>query len=576
MGAASVPGNGGGINFNNSTSAGAGTVSSCTVHNGYTGVSVVNGSPAHQAVLASNLIYANADHGINLNGGHNIFTNNNMYANSGNGIYGNSSSSDTFVGNNIFSNALDGLDELGSSSYDTLVANNVYLNNTSLNSEDDGIIPGKNSVMIGNYLYSNHTGQSNSGALLLLSSVTGPLWVGGGLGYTPTGSSAPDGNAEVEYFDSTANNLVLENALVNPSPGIPAANFAGTGEYLLNYSSGVLQVYGDYQFSGSTLTLNYAPALYTSMATNLKVMVTAAGTNPTFSVVSTSDTYAVSQLIMITNTGGSNWQVWGSSSGVLGTFTPNASNTPFPSASPQFYLTFSPGSSPTAGDWVDFALIAASSDTYTQKKLQFGSSATTFNKGHSKLTIASGAGFDAEGSAAYPTLIDMLAGSGTYYTFVDSGTFTVNYASITHMDANGIWLSTGASGSGPFSINNSTFDWVGNTNPSGFISTSTLITLKNVTNSTITLVNVTYGNSLANTHNFNYTILGSSTGLYWMNQQYSGGLTGSTNTQSDPTSSTFSGSRWDARRSLRLSTATGRAPTPGIRASCRPAVTRSM
>ena len=184
---------------------------------------------------------------------------------------------------------------------------------------------------------------------------------------------------------------------------------------------------------------------------------------------------------------------------------------------------------------MNFALIAASSDTNKQKKLQFGQAGTTFRKGHSKLTIASGAGFDAEGTAANPTLIDMLPSGGTYYTFVDSGVFTVNYASITHMDASGIWLSTGPSGSGPFSINNSTFDLVGNTNVKGVISTSTLITLNNVINSTITLENVTYSSSTTNTHIFNYTILGSSVGLQWTNQLYNGTLTGAANTNSDTT-----------------------------------------
>ena len=65
----------------------------------------------------------------------------------------------------------------------------------------------------------------------------------------------------------------------------------------------------------------------------------------------------------------------------------------------------------------------------------------------------------------------MLGGS-TYYTFVDSGAFTVNYASFTFMDESGIHLLN----SGPFSILNSTFDYPG----SGVGSTSKFITLQNV------------------------------------------------------------------------------------------------
>ena len=119
----------------------------------------------------------------------------------------------------------------------------------------------------------------------------------------------------------------------------------------------------------------------------------------------------------------------------------------------------------------------------------------------------------------------MLAGGGTYYTFVDSGAFTVQYASFTDMDESGIELN----GTGPFSINNSTFDYNGN----GIVSTSTLFTLTGVTQSTITLVGVIYGNSRLNGTNYNYTILGSSAGLKWANQQFTGALTGDAHEQND-------------------------------------------
>src|SRR6202023_3025923 len=107
------------------------------------------------------------------------------------------------------------------------------------------------------------------------------------------------------------------------------------------------------------------------------------------------------------------------------------------------------------GDKADFALIAASSDTLTTKKLQFGKAATASstwnaNTGRSKIEISTGAGFHAVGQVGNPTLIDWINSGSTYYTFVDSGMFTVQYASFTNMDENGIWLS----GTGPFSINN--------------------------------------------------------------------------------------------------------------------------
>ena len=58
----------------------------------------------------------------------------------------------------------------------------------------------------------------------------------------------------------------------------------------------------------------------------------------------------------------------------------------------------------------------------------------------------------------------MMPGGGTYYTFVDSGAFTIQYASMTNMDESGVQLWN----SGPFAINDSTFDYSGN----GVVSTA--------------------------------------------------------------------------------------------------------
>ena len=54
---------------------------------------------------------------------------------------------------------------------------------------------------------------------------------------------------------------------MNPSPGIQLSGFGQPNSYLLNYSSGVMQVYGDYKVSGSTLSLDYLDELYASNAT---------------------------------------------------------------------------------------------------------------------------------------------------------------------------------------------------------------------------------------------------------------------------------------------------------------------
>lgn len=166
-------------------------------------------------------------------------------------------------------------------------------------------------------------------------------------------------------------------------------------------------------------------------------------------------------------------------------------------------------------------------DQFVQKKLLFGPSASSFDNGRSKITLDNKSSFHAVGVSTAPTLISWINSSATYYTFVDSGVFTVEFASFTNMDENGIQLS----GTGAFSINDSTFDATG---AQTGVSTATLFTLNGVTQSTINVVGVTYGSSGAAATKYNYTILGSSTGLSWTNYSYSGGLTGNGNEQSDP------------------------------------------
>src|SRR5207249_4037350 len=106
----------------------------------------------------------------------------------------------------------------------------------------------------------------------------------------------------------------------------------------------------------------------------------------------------------------------------------------------QFQVTITNGASPAIGDILDFALIAASNDANVQKQLLFAVSSSTFNNGRSKLTIAPSGGFKLTGQPSNYSVMDKLASGGTYYTFVDSGAFTVSYASMTNMDESGLQL----------------------------------------------------------------------------------------------------------------------------------------
>jgi len=66
---------------------------------------------------------------------------------------------------------------------------------------------------------------------------------------------------------------------------------------------------------------------------------------------------AVSQLVAIIWDGVSAWQVTGSSSGYMGSYSVSGSTAPFPASNTQFLLSIT-YSGPASGDEADFALIA--------------------------------------------------------------------------------------------------------------------------------------------------------------------------------------------------------------------------
>src|SRR3974390_1141175 len=96
------------------------------------------------------------------------------------------------------------------------------------------------------------------------------------------------------------------------------------------------------------------------------------GSGTTYTVNSTSDASAVSQLITITwDAVGSSWSVVGSSSGYLGYYNTSGLSRPFPPAAPPQSLLPVTYTSPAVGDKADFALLGASPSLNQQKKLLF-------------------------------------------------------------------------------------------------------------------------------------------------------------------------------------------------------------
>ena len=224
--------------------------------------------------------------------------------------------------------------------YNTLLSNNVFLNN-GLNTDGGGVDMANDDLSVSNNIYSNCSGVffngsanntlisdsiygaitcgANDSALAMdNTSNTGNVCVGCILGYTRSGYSAPDASNEVGLGVNTSN-VTFKSSLINPAIGIINSNSFSSTKYILIYSTSpsVVQVYGDYQLSGSTLTLDYANQLYSSTAT-IPVVMSGAESASGFAVNSTSDTYAVSQLVtLVYNSGSSQWVVTGSSSGLI-------------------------------------------------------------------------------------------------------------------------------------------------------------------------------------------------------------------------------------------------------------------
>src|SRR5262249_2997217 len=147
---------------------------------------------------------------------------------------------------------------------------------------------GNNNVFIANSVY------SNTSAGVYTSGSTGNVFANNNIGYSSASVSSADTGAEIAFDNATASTLVIKNSLINPSPGIGTSGFAQSNSYLLNYSSGVLQVYGDYQLSGSTLAVDFANSLYISTAT---APVDLSGHGNSATVTIAVDSNVVTQLI---------------------------------------------------------------------------------------------------------------------------------------------------------------------------------------------------------------------------------------------------------------------------------------
>ncbi|MBI4056033.1 MAG: Ig-like domain-containing protein [Elusimicrobia bacterium] len=483
-----------------------GSISSSTVREGSHGIFLQNSGSNR---FSFNLLYNNQVNGITIVGlgsNQNVLEYNEAYSNASYGItFAGSSSSNTAASNYCFSN-LGGI-YLTASSANLLALNHLFSNGGAGVPFGIALDNGINNTLVSNFVYSN-----SLRGIFVFMNTSRAVFADGSLGYDFYGNPRLD-NPEISFGGSGARGLILKNSRLNALGGVSVTNLDVEDTYLLSYNqdsdSGTVRLWGDYTVSGSTFSLDYSGYIYVSTATIPKLMQ---GSGHSLSNVTTSDSNTLSEYVTATHLGSNSWEVKGSRSGVLGTLT-CAPSSSCSFASSKISFTLNAGSSNGNGDFLDFATLSSSQDQNRQKKLLVGNSAPTFRGGRSKLTIAPSGGFSLTGTASSPGLMDRLDSSSTYYTFVDSGGFTLAFSTVTNADEMGLQLS----GGGSISLATSTFDLAGQGNSS----TGTYLTLRDLSNQS-TFYGLVFANSRSNGNLYNIRVAGSDSGLNGMIRNWNG------------------------------------------------------
>ncbi|HNW44637.1 MAG TPA: right-handed parallel beta-helix repeat-containing protein, partial [Elusimicrobiales bacterium] len=504
-----------GITFDEA--GGRGSISSSTVRNGYAGVTISNSSGnnlvrnnfcfnandgiwvaySFNNTLAGNNSCANGHYGINLYvSDGNSLSGNNSYSNANYGLYLYNSSNNTLAGNNYFSNQSAGI--YVQASDNDFTGNNAYANASY----------GMQLLSSNNNTFAWHNIYSNSGYGVYAMNSAGNTFAGGRLGYDAAGADKPNTTFEIVFDPGYVETLVLKETRMNPALPMYLDGINMPGSYLLSYNqdyaTGTVRMWGNYQVAGSTLTLDYAAETYAAANTSPRLM---RGTGHSIAHVTTGNA-TLSELITVRHTGGATWEVSGSSSGLIGTFVAFAGDDVFFIRDKVGFELVSSLSLAT-GDYLDFVTIAGSNDSGSQKKLLFGPAGAAYNNGHSKLEVAPSGGIVLRGKpdGTVYTMVDRLAGSTTYYTFVDSGAFTAQFSSFTNMDQGGLQLS----GSAQITVSSSTFDYL------GFAAgTNAYITARSLASDAV-FDNVSFGlgRSSEGYSAYNVWVEGSNPGLNW-------------------------------------------------------------
>lgn len=376
-----------------------------------------------EVFLSGNKVYGNSGNGLDISGGTFLVESNTVSGNGGSGIVvtGASSqvSSNTSAGNSGFGFYL-------SSGSHLLFSNRAYSN-----SQSGFGVSGTTATFVDNYSYSN-TGfgfDVRSGTI---------AWFGGAVGRDPALAPAGDGlGAFGAGSGGGFKRLSLGHAWVNGL--VDMSNFTQPGENYFSVNqdrdTGTVRIHGD-MANIAGFSFAYSAHSYPAFAQNALLL---RGTGHSASASSLSDANAVSQIITIERRGGA-WHVDGSVTGpdLVAAFGGNTAGLPVPGAGTQFSLTFFQGGAPQEGDRVAFILGASAQNAGVQKRLLFGDGNPGVNNGRSRLRTASSLLF--RGNPGFPTVVDRLSGSSTYYTLVASGPFTAENSSFSNVDGDGLQL----------------------------------------------------------------------------------------------------------------------------------------
>jgi len=147
-----------------------------------------------------------------------------------------------------------------------------------------------------------------------------------------------------------------------------------------------------------------------------------------------------------------------------------------------------------------------------------GNNDGTFNSGRSRLGVDATGGLVLRGISGTPTLFDRLDTNSTYYTFIDSGAFTMEFANATNMDFNGIQLASNC----VVSLASSTFDNLGFGG-----ATNAYLRLEGLaSNATFYNVNFPMSRSAGSSVKANVRVEGTDTNLFWKIASGTGALWG--------------------------------------------------